>query len=69
VQIRGVAGDAKGEVGIAFDEAAGSASEAFRRSIDLARLEGGQYRLTLTIEEVGAGVKATRERLINVLGR
>jgi hypothetical protein len=69
VQIRGVAGDAKGEVGIAFDEAAASASEAFRRSIDLARLEGGQYRLTLTVEEIGGTWKATRDRLINVLGR
>jgi hypothetical protein len=69
VQIRGVAGDAKGEVGMTFEEMANGSSEAFRRSIDLARLRGGQYQLTLTVEEIGADAKATRTRLINVLGK
>ena len=69
IGIRGVAGDAKGEVGIAFEEAATEPNEAFRRRIDLARLRGGQYRLTLTLEEIETGTKVSRDRLINVLGK
>jgi len=69
IQIRGVAGDAKGEVGIAFEEAATEPNEAFRRRIDLAKLRGGQYRLTLTLEEIETGAKASRDRLINVLAK
>jgi tetratricopeptide (TPR) repeat protein len=66
-QIEGVSGDADGEVSLSFEEPAANAWQSFRRSVDLERLEGGQYRLTVVMEEAGGTARASSARLVNVL--
>lgn len=68
LRIEGVSGNAEGRVEIGFEDIAAAARQAFRRTIDLERLGGGQYRLTLTIRRLEGRVEATQHRLINVLG-
>src|SRR5690606_21982934 len=68
LRIEGISGDAKGRVEVGFEERAGAGRQAFRRTIDLDRLDGGQYRLTLTLTNLATGETAEQERLINVTG-
>ncbi len=68
LRIEGVSGDAEGRVEVGFEDRVAAGRQAFRRTIDLDRLSGGQYRLTLTIEDLAHGTRATQQGLINVIG-
>jgi hypothetical protein len=66
IELAGVSGDAKGKVTLIFHEQAHEPLLRLRRSVALDRLEGGQYRMTVTVTEQGTGRTVTRERLLNV---
>jgi hypothetical protein len=66
IELAGVSGDAKGKVTLSFHEQAHEPLLRLRRSVALDRLEGGQYRMTVTVTEQGTGRTVTRERLLNV---
>ncbi|HET8761767.1 MAG TPA: hypothetical protein VFM12_00020 [Gemmatimonadales bacterium] len=67
IELKGVSGDAKGDVTLSFHEQAHDSLLRLRRSVALDRLEGGQYRMTVTVTEAGTNRKVTRERLLNVV--
>ena len=69
LRAEGESESAGGRVEIGFTDRITNTAQAFRRSIGLDRLAGGQYRLTLTIEHEESGTTATQSRLINVIGR
>ena len=66
IEVKGVYGDAKGTVHLAFSERAHDALVRVRRSIGLEKLEPGQYQLTVTVTEEGTGRKAVQQRYLNV---
>ena len=66
IEVKGVYGDAKGTVHLAFSERAHDALVRVRRSIGLEKLEPGQYQLTVTVTEAGTGRKAVQQRYLNV---
>jgi hypothetical protein len=67
LDLKGVAGDARGEVRLGFTETARSTTLRLRRSVALDQLKGGQYRMTVTVTEDGTGKSVTRSRLLNVI--
>jgi hypothetical protein len=67
IELKGVSGDAKGDVTLTFSEQAHEHMIPLRRSVAIDRLEGGQYRMTVTVSEEGTGRTVTRERLLNVI--
>ena len=58
-----VAGD---QASISFDDHPNAATQHVRRTLDLRTLKGGQYRLTVTVEDADGGAKVTRDRTVNV---
>lgn len=67
LELKGVSGDARGEVHLGFTEKATGAVLHLRRSVALDPLKGGQYRMTITVTEEGTGTSVTNERLLNVV--
>jgi hypothetical protein len=67
IELKGVSGDAKGTVTLTFHEQARDQLLHLRRSVALDRLEGGQYRMTVTVTEAGTDRTVTRERMLNVI--
>ncbi len=67
LELKGIAGDAKGEVRLGFSEKATGPMMRLRRSVALDPLKGGQYRMTMTVTEEGSGKSVTRSRLLNVI--
>jgi GWxTD domain-containing protein len=67
VELKGISGEAKGDVKLGFSETASDALMVLRRSVALDPLKGGQYRMTVTVTEEGTGRTATRSRLLNVI--
>jgi hypothetical protein len=67
IALAGVSGDAKGTVTLTFHEQAHDQLLHLRRSVALDRLEGGQYRMTVTVTEAGTDRTVTRERMLNVI--
>jgi hypothetical protein len=67
VELEGIAGDAKGTVQLGFSEKASGPVMRLRRSVALDPLQGGQYRMTVTVTEDGTGRAVTRSRLLNVI--
>ncbi len=66
IELKGVSGDAKGDVTRSFHEQAHDSLLRLRRSVALDRLEGGQYRMTVTVTEEGTDRMVKRERFLNV---
>jgi hypothetical protein len=54
-------------VTLTFHEQARDQLLHLRRSVALDRLEGGQYRMTVTVTEEGTQRTATESRLLNVI--
>jgi hypothetical protein len=52
--------------GLVFAETADREAVHVRRSVSLARLDHGQYVLSVTVRDVVTGREATREQLLNV---
>jgi hypothetical protein len=67
LELKGVSGDARGEVHLGFTEKAAGAVLHLRRSVALDPLKGGQYRMTITVTEEGTGKSVKSERLLNVV--
>jgi len=67
LDLKGVSGEAKGDVRLEFTEQAHDRVLRLRRSVALDPLKGGQYRMTITVTEDGTGKSVTRSRLLNVV--
>jgi hypothetical protein len=67
IALAGVSGDARGTVTLTFHEQAHEPVLRLRRSVALDQLDGGQYRMTVTVTEAGTDRTVTRERLLNVI--
>jgi tetratricopeptide (TPR) repeat protein len=67
VELAGGSGDAKGTVKLDFTERADREVLPLRRSVALDQLDGGQYRVTVTVTEAGTGRTAVRSRMLNVI--
>ena len=66
LELTGVSGDAEGDVRLEFTEEAHDRVLRLRRSVALDPLKGGQYRMTVTLTELGTKRTVTRSRLLNV---
>lgn len=66
IEVKGIYGDAKGTVHLAFNETAKAALVRTWRSIGLDQLEPGQYRITVTVTDPGTRRTAVQSRLLNV---
>ncbi|HEU4799409.1 MAG TPA: hypothetical protein VFS94_02130, partial [Gemmatimonadales bacterium] len=67
VELKGVYGDAEGELRLGFDDLAEGALLVSRRTVSLENLDPGQYRVTVTVTEEDTGRTATQTRLLNVV--
>lgn len=66
VELKGVYGDAEGELRLGFDDRADGAIIVSRRTVSLENLDPGQYRITVTVTDQNSGRTATQTRLLNV---
>ena len=66
IELKGVYGDAEGELRLGFNDHAEGALLVSRRTVSLENLDPGQYRITITVTEQDSGRTATQTRLLNV---
>ena len=69
VELKGLYGDAEGELRLGFDDRAQGALLVSRRTVSLENLDPGQYRVTVTVTEEATGRSAGQTRLLNVAER